>query len=95
MFRFNFSHGTQEDHRRYNVVREIEREVGRPIAILADMPKLRIGKSANGKICCRPAPTMFDRDLTDGSDKRVLPTASGTGFDVITAGQSLPLDDKR
>ena len=96
VFRFNFSHGTQEDHRtRYNVVREIEREVGRPIAILADMqgPKLRIGKFANGKI---PLPTgakfTLDRDPTDGSDKRVcLPHPEL--FDVITAGQSLSLDD--
>ncbi len=96
VFRFNFSHGTQEDHRtRYNVVREIEREVGRPIAILADMqgPKLRIGKFANGKI---PLPTgakfTLDRDPADGTDKRVcLPHPEL--FDVITAGQSLSLDD--
>ena len=33
-FRFNFSHGSHEDHRRrYDIVREIEKEVGHPIAV--------------------------------------------------------------
>lgn len=96
VFRFNFSHGTHEDHRlRYDVVREIEKEVGRPIAILADMqgPKLRVGKFANGKISL-PTGAKFtlDRDATDGDEKRVcLPHPEL--FDVITAGQSLSLDD--
>ncbi|MEA5098558.1 MAG: pyruvate kinase [Burkholderiaceae bacterium] len=96
VFRFNFSHGTQDDHRaRYNIVRDIERAVGRPIAILADLqgPKLRIGKFANGKI---PLPTgakfTLDRDPAEGTDKRVcLPHPEL--FNVITAGQSLSLDD--
>ena len=96
VFRFNFSHGTHEDHKaRYDVVREIEREVGRPIAILADMqgPKLRIGKFANGKISLVPG-TRFtlDRDPAEGTEKRVcLPHPEL--FEVITAGQSLSLDD--
>src|SRR6516162_5886624 len=53
VFRFNFSHGSHEDHqRRYDIVREIEKEVGHPIAVLADLqgPKLRVGKFAEGRI---------------------------------------------
>ncbi|MFX8008183.1 pyruvate kinase, partial [Acinetobacter baumannii] len=49
VFRLNFSHGSHEDHRkRYDIVRAVEAETGRPIGILADMqgPKLRIGTFA-------------------------------------------------
>ena len=96
VFRFNFSHGSHDDHRaRYNIVREIEKEVGRPIAILADLqgPKLRIGKFANSKITLEAgAKFTLDRDTTDGDEKRVcLPHPEL--FDVITAGQNLSLDD--
>lgn len=96
VFRFNFSHGSHEDHRaRYDTVREIEKSVGRPIAILADMqgPKLRIGKFSNGKISLAAgAKFTLDRDPADGTEKRVcLPHPEL--FDVITTGQNLSLDD--
>ena len=45
--RFNLSHGTHEGHsQRAWLVREIAAEVGRPIALIADLqgPKLRIGE---------------------------------------------------
>ena len=51
VFRFNFSHGSHEDHReRLNIVRDIETRTGRPIAVLADLqgPKLRLGTMADG-----------------------------------------------
>jgi pyruvate kinase len=44
--RLNLSHGTHDQHREWaRLVRETEREVGRPIALIADLqgPKLRIG----------------------------------------------------
>ena len=96
MFRFNFSHGTQDDHRaRYDIVRDIERTVGRPIAILADLqgPKLRVGKFSNGKIMLEPGQKFtLDRDTSDGDQRRVcLPHPEL--FDVITGGQNLLLDD--
>src|SRR3954465_2976038 len=53
VFRFNFSHGSHEEHRRrYEIVRDVERETGRPIAVLADLqgPKLRVGTFAGGPI---------------------------------------------
>ena len=46
VFRLNFSHGTHEDHKkRYDAIRALEIEVGRPIGILQDLqgPKIRIG----------------------------------------------------
>jgi pyruvate kinase len=46
VFRLNFSHGTHEDHRkRYDIIRAVEKDVGRPIGVLTDLqgPKLRLG----------------------------------------------------
>ena len=53
VFRLNFSHGSHEEHRaRYEIIRAIEQEVGRPIGVLADLqgPKLRVGRLAQGPI---------------------------------------------
>ncbi|MFC3108145.1 pyruvate kinase [Undibacterium arcticum] len=96
VFRFNFSHGSHQDHQaRCDIVREIERSVGRPIAILADLqgPKLRVGQFAEGKITLAAgAEFVLDRDPTPGTARRVcLPHPEL--FEVIAAGQSLLLDD--
>jgi pyruvate kinase len=96
VFRFNFSHGSHQDHQaRYDIVREVERAMGRPIAVLADLqgPKLRIGQFAEGKVMLRTgAEFTLDRDPTPGTAERAcLPHPEL--FDVITIGQSLLLDD--
>jgi len=96
VFRFNFSHGSHQDHQaRHEIVREVERKLGRPIAILADLqgPKLRIGAFAEGRIALAAgAEFVLDRDATPGTVQRVcLPHPEL--FEVITVGQSLLLDD--
>ncbi len=51
--RINFSHGSSEEHRRRaDIVRKAAREVGRPVAILADIqgPKLRMGRFVGGSL---------------------------------------------
>lgn len=51
VFRLNMSHGTQDEQRaRHAIIRQVEKDVERPIAILADLqgPKLRVGTFANG-----------------------------------------------
>ena len=53
IFRLNFSHGTHEDHRkRVYHIRQYEKRLGRPIAILGDLqgPKLRIGNFKNTQV---------------------------------------------
>jgi len=50
VFRLNMSHGTHDEIRaRHAIIRQIEQDRGRPIAILADLqgPKLRVGTFAN------------------------------------------------
>ncbi len=47
VFRFNFSHGSFEDHlKRLQVVRQVASDMDRPIAVMADLPgpKIRCGK---------------------------------------------------
>ena len=47
VFGLNFSHATHDDHaERYRDIREVEKQVGRPIGILLDLrgPKLRVGR---------------------------------------------------
>jgi pyruvate kinase len=53
VFRLNFSHGTQDDHRiRHELIRSLEQRYGRPIAIMADLqgPKIRIGQLEGGAV---------------------------------------------
>ena len=62
VFRLNFSHGTHEQHReRLAQIREVERELGRPIGVLADMqgPKLRVGTFASGAVTLKPGAAFF------------------------------------
>ena len=75
MFRMNFSHGTQEQHKeRVEAVRRIGREFNRPIGILGDLqgPKLRVGTFAEGSIALVPdSQFRLDLDTTPGNAKRV------------------------
>ena len=96
VFRLNFSHGTHEQHReRLALIREVERETGRPIGVLADMqgPKLRVGTFAAGPVMLRPGST-FRLDLTDrpGDETRAyLPHPEI--FAALKPGAKLLLDD--
>ena len=96
VFRFNFSHGSHEEHqRRYDIVREVERETGRPVAVLADLqgPKLRVGTFAEGKIAL-PTGGAFrlDMDRTPGDASRVgMPHPEV--FAALKPGVELLLDD--
>ena len=75
IFRLNMSHGGQADHRhRHDTLRALEREAGRPIAILADLqgPKLRIGEFAERKVALEQGQTFrLDLDPAPGDARRV------------------------
>lgn len=96
VFRLNFSHGTQDDHRnRCEMARSVGREFGRPVGILADLqgPKLRVGRFAGGAIELVPGGTFrLDLDPAEGNDRRVsLPHPEI--FAALEAGATLLLDD--
>jgi len=55
--RFNFSHGTAEDHlERARLVRETSAKIGIDVAIMADLqgPKVRVGKFEGGRVTLKP-----------------------------------------
>lgn len=96
VFRLNFSHGTHEDHAgRFAIIRKLERETGRPIAILTDLqgPKLRVGDFQDDKIMLKKgAKLRLDLDPAPGDETRA-PLPHPEVFEAIEAGTELLLDD--
>ncbi len=76
VFRLNFSHGSHEDHRaRYQIIRDLEKKVGRPIGILMDLqgPKLRIGTFEKKSILLEEGQTfILDQNAASGDHSRVF-----------------------
>ena len=98
VFRLNFSHGTADDHRtRFAILRDLERETGRPIGILADLqgPKLRVGGFTNGPINLTEGQSFrLDLDPAPGNEQRAgMPHPEI--FAALSAGSELLLDDGR
>ncbi len=96
VFRLNMSHGTHADiAARHATIREVEAEVGRPIAILADLqgPKLRVGTFARGAEEIAPgAAFRLDLDPAEGDATRVcLPHPEI--FAALRPGASLLVND--
>jgi len=94
--RLNFSHGSRDDHlARAELVREVCRESGRTVGIMADLqgPKIRIGRFRDGRVTLE-AGTQFvldaECDLGDehgvGLDYKELPSD-------VRPGDVLLLDD--
>lgn len=75
VFRLNMSHGTHEDQKaRYDIIRQVEADTGRPIAVLADLqgPKLRVGTFAAGAAELEEGQHFrFDLDPAPGEGHRV------------------------
>ena len=75
VMRLNFSHGTAKDHVSLaTLVRDVARDLGREVAIMADLqgPKIRIGKFADGKIELVPGATfILDAECERGDATRV------------------------
>jgi len=75
VFRLNFSHGTPDDHKqRVDLLRALEKEYKRPIAILMDLqgPKLRLGVVGKGPMELKKGQRLrFDMDTAPGNAKRI------------------------
>ena len=96
VFRLNMSHGDHEEIRkRHAIIRQVEKDLDSPIAILADLqgPKLRVGVFANGEEELVPgASFQLDLDKTDGDATRVcLPHTEI--FDALEPGAHLLVND--
>jgi pyruvate kinase len=96
VFRLNFSHGSHADHAaRYATIREVERELQRPIGILMDLqgPKLRVGRLAGGRAMLEAGKRFrLDLDPASGDAERAeLPHPEI--FAALHPGTELLLDD--
>jgi pyruvate kinase len=96
LFRINMSHASHDVMRALvAAIRDVEKEFGRPIGILADLqgPKFRIATFAAGPIALRRGQEfIIDSDLTPGDNNRVgLPHPEI--LSAIEAGHRLLLDD--
>ena len=73
--RLNFSHGKAQDHiDRAQLVRKVAQEVGKEVAIMADLqgPKIRVGKFEDGKTILVPGQKfVLDAQATLGNNERV------------------------
>jgi pyruvate kinase len=96
VFRLNFSHGSHADHKlRFDAIRQIEADVGRPVGILMDLqgPKLRLGKIVDGKLALTTGQKIrLDLDPTPGDINRV-PLLHPEIFAAIRPGDDLLIDD--
>ncbi|MGH1367951.1 MAG: pyruvate kinase [Maritimibacter sp.] len=96
VFRMNMSHGTHDDHReRHAQIRQVEKDVGHPIAILADLqgPKLRCGTFvAEAAEINEGEMFRFDLDPKPGDSRRVcLPHKEI--FEALEPGATLLVND--
>jgi pyruvate kinase len=98
--RLNFSHGVAADHiRRASTVRALAAELGRHVAILADLqgPKIRTTKFKSGKVLLKEGDAFtLNIHLPDdqGDQQQVGVTYPALAADV-KPGQTLLLDDGR
>lgn len=96
LFRINMSHASHDLMRTLIArIRNVEKRVGRPIGILADIqgPKLRVGKFANTKVTLTPGQTFtLDNNEAPGDETRVfLPHPEI--LESVKAGDRLLIDD--
>src|SRR6516164_1757113 len=96
VFRLNFSHGSHEDHRkRYEIIRAVEKEMGRPIGVLADLqgPKLRLGTFVDGRVQLTTG-EKFELNLrSDPGTQRRVSLPHPEIFRALSPGVQLLLDD--
>src|SRR6266508_242283 len=92
--RLNFSHGSHEEHAaRAQVVRSVQEEVGRPVALIADLqgPKLRVGELS--------APVTLERGdevvvaPEGGARDGELPVSPTVLGEVLQVGHEVLIDD--
>ena len=95
VFRLNMSHGSHEEiAERHKIIRQIEDDLGSPIAILADLqgPKLRVGTFKEEQELEIGANFRFDLDDKDGDATRVkLPHPEI--FQALEPGATLLVND--
>jgi hypothetical protein len=88
VYRFTFSHGSQQEYRRCHA---IVRETGRPIAVLADLqgPKLRVGTLAAGS----PSTLNAAPEAAAGCGRALLRTHDYVRIDLAKGEANILIPD--
>ena len=96
VFRLNFSHGTQDDHRRrIETIRALEAETRRPIGILQDLqgPKIRIGTLKAGPVQLATGATLELRLDRAPGDAQSVALPHPEVFENMMPGHRIMIDD--
>jgi pyruvate kinase len=92
--RLNFSHGTHDEHARVaELVREVQHEIQRPLALIADLqgPKLRVGDlDAPVRLSGGDEIVVTGEDGRSDGELPVLPSVIG---EVLQPGHEVLIDD--
>jgi pyruvate kinase len=92
--RLNLSHGTHHDHAaRARVVREVQEEMGKPLALIADLqgPKLRIGDLLGPRTLLKGEEVYVVGEQTAIDSE--LPVAPAVIGEVLRPGHDVLIDD--
>ena len=97
VLRLNFSHGTHAEHAKVvREAREIEKRLGRPLALLQDLsgPKIRTGRMSGGEIELRAGETLTvtTEEAVEGTPELISTTYEPLSRDV-KEGDRILLDD--
>jgi len=96
--RINFSHGSEEDHRkRVGMIRRVAARIGKDVAVLGDLqgPKIRIERFRNGAVDLQEGQS-FSLDVSLGEndgDGRAVGVAYKALPDDVSVGDLLLLND--
>jgi pyruvate kinase len=96
VFRLNFSHGTREDHKqRFEAIRALEAETGRPIGILQDLqgPKIRVGALKTGPVMLKAGATLCFNLGNEPGDATNVSLPHPEVFHNIMPGHRIMIDD--
>src|SRR5512141_294207 len=93
--RLNLSHGSHEQHAaRAQLIRDVEEEVGRPLALIADLqgPKFRVGE-LEAPLALRQGEDVVVVVGDDGTRNGELPIAPAAIGEVWQPGHEVLIDD--
>jgi pyruvate kinase len=96
VFRLNFSHGTQADHKaRFDAIRALEARKKRPIGILQDLqgPKIRIGTLKAGPVTLVAGEELVFRLDREPGDAQSVALPHPEVFENMMLGHRIMIDD--
>ncbi len=96
VFRINFSHGSNDQREEFlNNIREVEKELGEPLAVCGDLcgPKIRVSPmTGGGVLLAEGQEIVIQREPLEGTATRISTTLAEL-VDDVKVGEPILLDD--